>query len=130
MMRRRRLVILLVSILALLLLARGSLLYLGIQTAREQIRVFAEQAFASELNLPVRIGRVSFPLGLGTVESRVDLNLGVWPLQVLERGIRRILILRWTLPKRQSLVITYFRMQGPWNDPVIAIQPVKSLSQT
>lgn len=52
--------------------------------------------------------------GVGKVdpaEVRVDLNLGARPLQVLEQGVRRIPILRWALPERQSLVVTYFRMQ-------------------
>lgn len=82
------------------------------------------------LLLDSEVVRVS---GVGTVnpaEARVDLNLGVRPLQFLERGIRKIPILGWALPKRQSLIITYFRMQGPWDDPVISINPVQSLSQT
>ncbi|MBZ0169591.1 putative assembly protein [Candidatus Methylomirabilis lanthanidiphila] len=62
--------------------------------------------------------------------QHVDLDLAVRPLQVLEQGIRRIPLLGRLLPKKQSLALTYFDMEGPWDDPTISMAPVKSLSQT
>jgi hypothetical protein len=63
-------------------------------------------------------------------DQRVDLDLAVRPLQVLEQGIRRIPLLGRVLPREQSLGITYFDMKGPWDNPTISIAPVKSLNQT
>jgi uncharacterized protein YhdP len=63
-------------------------------------------------------------------DQRVDLDLAVRPLQVLEQGIRRIPLLGRLLPKKQTLAVTYFDMEGPWDDPSISIAPVESLSQT
>ncbi|HWQ68522.1 MAG TPA: AsmA-like C-terminal domain-containing protein, partial [Patescibacteria group bacterium] len=63
-------------------------------------------------------------------DQRVDLDLAVRPLQVLEQGIRRIPLLGRLLPRKQSLAVTYFDMEGPWDDPTISIAPVKSLSHT
>lgn len=67
---------------------------------------------------------------LDLANQRVDLDLAVRPLQVLEQGIRRIPLLGRLLPQKQSLAVTYFDIEGPWDDPTIAIAPVKSLSQT
>ncbi|PWB49013.1 MAG: hypothetical protein C3F12_00495 [Candidatus Methylomirabilota bacterium] len=63
-------------------------------------------------------------------DQRVDLDLAVRPLQVLEQGIRRIPLLGRLLPKKQSLAVTYFDMKGPWDDPSISIAPVESLTHT
>lgn len=63
-------------------------------------------------------------------DQRVNLDLAVRPLQVLEQGIRRIPLLGRLLPRKQSLAVTYFDMEGPWDDPTISIAPVKSLSHT
>lgn len=63
-------------------------------------------------------------------DQRVDLDLAVRPLQVLEQGIRRIPLLGRLLPKKQSLAVTYFDMKGPWDDPTISIAPVESLTYT
>ncbi|MBZ0160249.1 MAG: hypothetical protein K8G79_08955, partial [bacterium] len=54
----------------------------------------------------------------------------VRPLHVLERGIRKIPLLGRLLPKKQSLIVTHFDMEGPWDNPTITVAPVKSLSQT
>ncbi|MBI3626374.1 MAG: AsmA-like C-terminal domain-containing protein [Candidatus Rokubacteria bacterium] len=69
-MRRRGMVVLLASVLALVLLVGGGLLYVRTRTAREQIRALVERVLAQELNLPVRVGSVSLSLGLGSVELR------------------------------------------------------------
>src|SRR5574337_272345 len=63
-------------------------------------------------------------------DQHVDLSLAVRPLQVLEQGIRRIPLLGRLLPKKQSLALTYFDMEGPWDDPTISMASVKSLRQT
>lgn len=64
------------------------------------------------------------------VDQRVDLDLAVRPLQVLEQGIRRIPLLGRLLPKKQSLAVTYFDMKGPWDNPTLSVAPVESLSHT
>jgi hypothetical protein len=63
-------------------------------------------------------------------DQRMDLDVAIRPLQVLEQGIRRIPLLGRLLPKKQSLAVTYYDMKGPWDDPTISIAPVTSLSQT
>lgn len=63
-------------------------------------------------------------------DQRVNLDLAVRPLQVLEQGIRKIPLLGRLLPRRQSLAVTYFDMEGPWDDPTLSIAPVESLSRT
>jgi hypothetical protein len=67
---------------------------------------------------------------MNLADQRVDLDLAVRPLHVLERGIRKIPLLGRLLSKRQSLIITHFDMEGPWDDPTISVAPVKSLRQT
>jgi hypothetical protein len=57
-------------------------------------------------------------------DQHVDLDLAVRPLQVLEQGIRRIPLLGRLLPRKQSLAVTYFDMEGPWDDPTISVAPV------
>jgi uncharacterized protein YhdP len=71
--------------------------------------------------------------GIGKVrlaDQSVDLNLAVRPLHALERGLRKIPLVGRILPQEEGLVVTYFRMDGPWADPHISVSPVKSLSQT
>ncbi|MFQ5840051.1 MAG: AsmA-like C-terminal domain-containing protein [Candidatus Methylomirabilales bacterium] len=70
------------------------------------------------------VGEVSLP------EKAMDLRLGVRPLQVLERGIRRVPLLRRFLPPEQSLTVVYVDLEGRWDDPRASVVPVKSLSQT
>lgn len=82
------------------------------------------------LVLDSEVVRVS---AVGTVrlaDQRVNLDLAVRPLQVLEQGIRKIPLLGRLLPQEQSLVVVYFDMEGPWADPSISVAPVKSLSET
>ena len=82
------------------------------------------------LLLDSEVVRVS---GVGKVmlaDRSVALDLAVRPLQVLEQGIRKIPLLGRLLPQEQSLVVTYFDMEGPWTDPTISVAPVKSLSET
>lgn len=67
---------------------------------------------------------------LRVADQHVALDLAVRPLQVLEQGIRRIPLLGRILPKTQSLAVTRFDMEGPWDDPTISVAPVKSLSHT
>ena len=69
-MRHRGLAVLVTSVLLLVLLLGGGLLYVRTRTAREQVRAFVERALAQELNLPVRLGGVSVSLGVGSVELR------------------------------------------------------------
>ncbi len=69
-MRRRGLVVLVASIVLLVLLVGGGLLYVRTRTAREQIRAYAERSLARELGLPVHLGDVSLSLRLGTVQLK------------------------------------------------------------
>ncbi|MBI4590423.1 MAG: AsmA-like C-terminal domain-containing protein [Candidatus Rokubacteria bacterium] len=82
------------------------------------------------LLLDSEVVRVSGVGRVRLVDQSVDLDLGVRPLQVLEQGIRKIPLLGRLLPQEQSLIVTYFDMEGPWADPTISVAPVKSLSQT
>jgi len=70
------------------------------------------------------VGKIQLP------EQTIHFDLGVRPLQVLERGIRKVPILRRLLPQEQGLAVVYFELEGPWNDPKTSVAPVKSLSQT
>lgn len=82
------------------------------------------------LLLDSEVARVS---GVGKVmlaDRSVALDLAVRPLQVLEQGIRKIPLLGRLLPQEQSLVVTYFDMEGPWTDPTISVASLKSLSET
>ena len=82
------------------------------------------------LLLDSEVVRVSAVGKVKPIEHSVDLDLAVRPLQVLERGVRRIPLLGRILPQEQSLAVTYFKMEGPWVDPTISVAPIKSLSMT
>ncbi len=69
-MRHRGLAVLVVSVLLLVLLLGGGLLYVRTRTARAQIRALVERVLAQQLKLPVRVGAVSLSLGLGSIELR------------------------------------------------------------
>src|SRR3972149_4385809 len=69
-MRRRGLVVLVASIVLLVLLVGGGLLYVRTRTAREQIRAYVERTLARELGLPVHLGGVSLSLRLGAVQPQ------------------------------------------------------------
>lgn len=84
----------------------------------------------TNLRLDSEVLRLTAVGQMTLADQRVDLDLAVRPLQVLEQGIRRIPLLGRLLPKKQSLAVTHFDMEGPWDDPTISVAPVKSLSQT
>ena len=69
-MRRRGLVVFVASIVLLVLLVGGGLLYVRTRTAREQIRAYVERSLAREFGLPVHLGGVSLSLRLGTVQLK------------------------------------------------------------
>lgn len=84
----------------------------------------------TNLQLDSEVMRLTAVGQMTLADQRVDLDLAVSPLRVLEQGIRRIPLLGRLLPKKQSLAVTYFDMEGPWDNPTITVAPVKSLSQT
>src|SRR3989304_2600980 len=69
-MRRRGLVVFVASIVLLVLLVGGGLLYVRTRTAREQIRAYVERALAREFGPPVHLGGVSLSLRLGSVQLK------------------------------------------------------------
>jgi hypothetical protein len=70
------------------------------------------------------VGKVFLP------DRSLDMDLAVQPLEVLERGIRKIPILGRVLPKEQSLAVVYFDMNGPLADPQVTVAPIKTLGQS
>lgn len=84
----------------------------------------------TNLLLDSEVMRLTAEGSMRLTNQYVDLDLAVRPLHVLERGIRKIPLLGRLLPKKQSLIVTHFDMEGPWDNPTITVAPVKSLSQT
>jgi hypothetical protein len=60
----------------------------------------------------------------------VDLDVAARPLRVLERGVRRIPLIARVLPKEHGLAVTYFTVEGSWDDPKVSAAPLRSLSET
>jgi uncharacterized protein involved in outer membrane biogenesis len=62
--------------------------------------------------------------------NELDLNIGVQPLQTVDKVVSRIPIVGWILTgKDHSLVTTYFEAKGPIEDPRVTAVPVKSLAK-
>ena len=62
--------------------------------------------------------------------NELDLNIGVQPLQTVDKVVSRIPIVGWILTgKDRSLITTYFEAKGPIEDPRVTAVPVKSLAK-
>ncbi|WP_460594727.1 YhdP family protein [Geomonas sp. Red276] len=67
-------------------------------------------------------------LDLGRDE--IDMNIGVQPLQTVDKVVSRIPIVGWILTgKDHSLITTYFEAKGKIEDPQVKAVPVKSLAK-
>ena len=67
---------------------------------------------------------------LDLVKNELDLNIGVQPLQTVDKVVNRIPIVGWILTgKDKSLITTYFEAKGRIEDPQVTAVPVKSLAK-
>jgi len=67
---------------------------------------------------------------LDLVKNEIDLNIGVRPLQTVDKVVSRIPIVGWVLTgKDRSLITTYFEAKGRIDDPKVTAVPVKSLAK-
>jgi len=67
---------------------------------------------------------------LDMVRNELDLNIGVQPLQTVDKVVSRIPIVGWILTgKDRSLITTYFEAKGRIEDPQVTAVPVKSLAK-
>ena len=70
--------------------------------------------------------------GVGDIklpEREVDFRLALQPLDRLERGMRRIPVLKRLFPSEQQLLVVYLNANGPLVEPHVAVAPIKTLSQ-
>lgn len=64
------------------------------------------------------------------IKNELDLNIGVQPLQSVDKVVSRIPIVGWILTgKDRSLITTYFEAKGRIEDPRVTAVPVKSLAK-
>ena len=64
------------------------------------------------------------------VKNELDLNVGVQPLQTVDKVVSKIPIVGWILTgKDKSLITTYFEAKGRIEDPQVTAVPVKSLAK-
>ncbi|QWV92633.1 AsmA-like C-terminal domain-containing protein [Geomonas oryzisoli] len=64
------------------------------------------------------------------VKNELDLNVGVQPLQTVDKVVSKIPIFGWILTgKDKSLITTYFEAKGRIEDPQVTAVPVKSLAK-
>ncbi|WP_224963287.1 DUF3971 domain-containing protein [Geomonas subterranea] len=64
------------------------------------------------------------------VRDELDLNVGVQPLQTVDKVVSKIPIFGWILTgKDKSLITTYFEAKGRIEDPQVTAVPVKSLAK-
>jgi len=62
--------------------------------------------------------------------NKLDLTIGVQPLQSVDKVVSRIPIVGWILTgKDHTLITTYFEAKGPIEDPHVTAVPVKSLAK-
>jgi uncharacterized protein YhdP len=63
------------------------------------------------------------------VREKMDMLIGVQPLQTVDRIVSRIPVVGWILSGGDgSLVTTYFEAKGDLNDPNVSAIPVKSIA--
>ncbi len=63
------------------------------------------------------------------VREKIDMLIGVQPLQTVDRIVSRIPVVGWILSGGDgSLVTTYFEAKGDLNDPNVSAIPVKSIA--
>jgi uncharacterized protein YhdP len=64
------------------------------------------------------------------IRDELDLNIGVQPLQTVDKVVSRIPIVGWIITgKDHSFITTYFEARGKIEDPQVTAVPVKSLAK-
>jgi hypothetical protein len=64
------------------------------------------------------------------IRDELDLNIGVQPLQSVDKVVSRIPIVGWIIAgKEHSFITTYFEAHGKIEDPQVTAVPVKSLAK-
>jgi uncharacterized protein YhdP len=78
---------------------------------------------SNAMNISV-IGRIDLP------KERLDLTVGVKPLQTVDKIVSHIPIVGWILTgNNKSLVTAYFEAKGSWDSSQVRAIPVKSLAK-
>lgn len=63
------------------------------------------------------------------VKETLDMQIGVQPLQTVDKVISRIPVVGWILSGGDgSLITTYFDAKGSWDDPQVTAVPVQTLA--
>ncbi len=63
------------------------------------------------------------------VNEKLDMLIGVQPLQTVDRIVSRIPVVGWILSGGDgSLITTYFEAKGSWSDPEVTAIPVKGMA--
>ena len=64
------------------------------------------------------------------IEEELDLNIGIQPLQTVDKVVSIIPVVGWILTSdTKGLITLYFEAKGKWNDPTVNAIPVKSMAR-
>jgi len=64
------------------------------------------------------------------VSEEVDSNIGIQPLQTVDKVVSTIPVVGWILTDdKKSLITFYFQAQGKWGNPVVEAMPVNSMER-
>jgi uncharacterized protein YhdP len=64
------------------------------------------------------------------IKEELDLNIGIQPLQTVDKIVSIIPVVGWILTNdTRSLITFYFQAQGKWSDPTVNAIPVKSMAK-
>lgn len=63
------------------------------------------------------------------IKEEIDLNIGIQPLQTVDKVVSKIPVVGWILTNdTKSLITFYFRAQGKWTNPTVDAIPVNSMA--
>ncbi|HYA13191.1 MAG TPA: AsmA-like C-terminal region-containing protein [Syntrophales bacterium] len=64
------------------------------------------------------------------INEELDLNIGIQPLQTVDKIVSSIPVVGWILTSdTKGLITLYFEAKGKWNDPAVNAIPVKSMAR-
>jgi hypothetical protein len=64
------------------------------------------------------------------IRDELDINIGVKPLQTVDKVVSAIPIVGWILTDdKKSLIMVYFKAQGKWSNPTVEAIPVNSMDR-
>ncbi|HVO67760.1 MAG TPA: AsmA-like C-terminal domain-containing protein [Syntrophales bacterium] len=64
------------------------------------------------------------------INEELDLNIGIQPLQTVDKVVSIIPVVGWILTSdTKGLITLYFEAKGKWNDPAVNAIPVKSMAR-